>query len=132
MGGVFNALVAPLIFDRIAEYPLALVLACLLLPNAMRADRSLRSILVDLTMPVSIFLLITALVTNMWGLAETVLGAFGIMLAFGMFFYVFWFHRQRPLRFALGVGAVLLATGFSPGVDGRAMLREAVFSASCA
>ncbi|MBL8797767.1 MAG: hypothetical protein JNM56_27965, partial [Planctomycetia bacterium] len=32
LGGLFNALVAPLLFTRLAEYPLALVLAYLLLP----------------------------------------------------------------------------------------------------
>jgi hypothetical protein len=33
LGGLFNALVAPVIFNGIVEYPLALVLACLLLPT---------------------------------------------------------------------------------------------------
>ena len=32
LGGVFNALVAPVVFDRIVEYPLAIALACLALP----------------------------------------------------------------------------------------------------
>ncbi len=34
LGGVFNALLAPVVFDSVAEYPLALVLACLLRPAA--------------------------------------------------------------------------------------------------
>ena len=34
LGGIFNALVAPVVFDWVAEYPLALVLACLALPRA--------------------------------------------------------------------------------------------------
>lgn len=33
LGGLFNALVAPLLFNALVEYPLALVLACLLTPN---------------------------------------------------------------------------------------------------
>jgi hypothetical protein len=33
LGGLFNALVAPVIFNGIVEYPLALVLACLLTPT---------------------------------------------------------------------------------------------------
>jgi hypothetical protein len=36
IGGVFNALIAPLIFDRIFEYPLVIVLACLLCPGFRR------------------------------------------------------------------------------------------------
>src|SRR5262249_40505806 len=32
LGGVFNAMVAPLIFTSVVEYPLVILLACLLLP----------------------------------------------------------------------------------------------------
>ena len=32
LGGLFNALVAPVVFERVIEYPLAVVLACALLP----------------------------------------------------------------------------------------------------
>ena len=39
LGGVWNALVAPLLFDRVVEYPLALVLACLVAPGFRRCDR---------------------------------------------------------------------------------------------
>jgi len=39
LGGIFNALLAPLLFDSIAEYPLALVLACAV---ALPARGSLR------------------------------------------------------------------------------------------
>src|SRR5262249_29154488 len=34
LGGLFNALLAPLVFNAIVEYPLVLVLACLLRPGA--------------------------------------------------------------------------------------------------
>jgi hypothetical protein len=40
LGGVFNALVAPLVFKSVIEYPLAIVLACLLLPKLVRKSRS--------------------------------------------------------------------------------------------
>jgi spermidine synthase len=33
LGGLFNGLVAPLIFTQIAEYPLAMMVACMLLPS---------------------------------------------------------------------------------------------------
>ena len=33
LGGIFNALVSPVVFSSIAEYPIALVLACFLLPK---------------------------------------------------------------------------------------------------
>jgi hypothetical protein len=33
LGGVFNALVAPVVFNKVVEYPLVIALACLLLPR---------------------------------------------------------------------------------------------------
>ncbi|HWC26903.1 MAG TPA: hypothetical protein VG474_09995, partial [Solirubrobacteraceae bacterium] len=37
LGGAFNAIVAPAVFDSLLEYPLAVVLACLCLPRRPRA-----------------------------------------------------------------------------------------------
>lgn len=48
LGGVFNAVVAPLIFRGLAEYSLALVLACLVLPARSRATPSRWRIVPDL------------------------------------------------------------------------------------
>jgi hypothetical protein len=42
LGGVFNALVAPVAFDRLLEYPLILVLAALVLPRVERAGSTRR------------------------------------------------------------------------------------------
>src|SRR5262249_47966201 len=40
LGGLFNALVAPLVFDSVIEYPLALVLSCFLVPKIFPERRS--------------------------------------------------------------------------------------------
>src|SRR4028118_1513692 len=37
LGGIFNALIAPVAFDTVVEYPLAIVLACLFVPGAILA-----------------------------------------------------------------------------------------------
>ena len=42
LGGTFNALVAPLAFDSILEYPLAIALACMLRPALRPEERGLR------------------------------------------------------------------------------------------
>jgi SAM-dependent methyltransferase len=49
LGGVFNALVAPLVFSAVAEYPLVLVCACLLLPRppADADDNRLEKLVLD-------------------------------------------------------------------------------------
>src|SRR5690606_31083893 len=40
LGGLFNALVAPVVFDHVVEYPLTLFGAALLVPPVMRQDTS--------------------------------------------------------------------------------------------
>ncbi len=47
LGGVFNAIVAPLVFDSIAEYPIALALAAFLVPDPARRAESRRERLVS-------------------------------------------------------------------------------------
>ena len=47
LGGIFTALIAPVIFDIILEYPLGIVLACLARPDMMYRDsRSKKSMLI--------------------------------------------------------------------------------------
>jgi hypothetical protein len=43
LGGLFNALVAPVVFDFVAEYSIAMVVACLLLPGLTSGSRGLLS-----------------------------------------------------------------------------------------
>src|SRR5262249_11235097 len=51
LGGLFNALLAPLIFTSIAEYPITIVLACLALP-ALGSEKSNRwSRIIDVGVP---------------------------------------------------------------------------------
>src|SRR5205814_9083029 len=40
LGGAFNVLVAPTLFNTVIEYPLAIVLVCLLLPRRERTRRT--------------------------------------------------------------------------------------------
>ncbi len=127
LGGCFNALVAPLIFDRVAEYPLALVLACLALPGVNLGSRTAGAWRRDAILPTVIFALTALLLRDLAGLAETVVGVFLVMIASGLAVYVAATHRKRPGRFALGAGAVLLAGGLSEGIEGRVLFRERNF-----
>ena len=51
LGGAFNALAAPLVFDRIVEYPLAVFLGCLVTPGVAgsKVFRGMGPRLLDLT-----------------------------------------------------------------------------------
>jgi hypothetical protein len=125
LGGVFNALIAPVVFDHVAEYPLGLVLACLCLPGAGAA--LMRGQVGEAFVPLLIGVLIAGLVRNVGGLAESSPGAFAVMLVAGLVVLVTVRAARRPLRFALAVGAVLLGLGLSEGVDGPVLHRERTF-----
>jgi hypothetical protein len=127
MGGLFNSLVAPSIFDRLAEYPLTIVLACCvpaLETKPRYADRRLRRALV---LPLIVFLLAVPLVTNYRGLADTGFGVVAVMMLCGLIALALYASGTRPLQFALAIGALLLASGMSTGVDGRTVLRRRSF-----
>ena len=129
LGGVFNAILVPMLFDRVIEYPLAIVLGCLVSCWAEgRAKISTRrGLLGDLMLPGIVFALTALIVTNQGHLADSVLGVFGVMLASGLGLYALVTARRRPLRFALASGAVLAASGLTQGVSGRLLHIERNF-----
>ena len=107
LGGIFNSLVAPVVFRSVAEYPIALVMACFFLPS-MTADRSRPSAmsrLVDFALPASGFLLAMAVVLKL-GRPDQIhilvaLLAIPSILAFS--------QRANRARFASTLGALLFA-----------------------
>jgi spermidine synthase len=58
LGGLFNSLAAPLVFNTVMEYPVALILACLLMPYIGPRRRTLFGRTIDLTL-LSVILFVT-------------------------------------------------------------------------
>lgn len=117
LGGIFNALIAPLIFNSVAEYPLTLVLACLLLPRlasgSVREEKRRR--VLDVVLPLALTCGTAAMIAGVAAL-ELPPGPAAYGLMFGPSVLIVFFFSQRPVRFALGIAAVLLAGGaLSPG-----------------
>lgn len=107
-GGLFNTLIAPLAFKTLIEYPLVIVLACLIRPRAMNADSS-RDRLLDLLLPAGAGLLTIGLVLLI-NQHETS-PAVGIAIVFGVPLIIINHRfRSRPIRFALALGAVMLGS----------------------
>lgn len=101
LGGMFTALLAPLIFTGVWEYPIAIAAACALLPAARRALS-----LGDVIFAAAAFALLLAIgeVANDWFDANTmIVGALAVpilaLLAFP--------RRRRPLGFGLSIAAIL-------------------------
>jgi hypothetical protein len=124
LGGLFNALLAPVLFQSVAEYPLILVVACMLRPAAKVAVQRFRSM--DLWVPAAIGLLTQALVFG-WHTAGLASGTRGVALAFGLPLICCYATLDRPVRFGLAVGAVLVASIWYPGVHGTAQVRVRSF-----
>ena len=150
VGGLFNALVAPLIFNNVVEYPLALVLACLFLPrSADRKDKILeidsgrlrnparrasvpgasftpdpQAIIArpspwitwnDIWLPLGLGVLMMALVLGLQFAKGEALWL-RATLTLGLPAAICYTFIQRPVRFALGIGTLLLVGGLSSDV----------------
>jgi hypothetical protein len=122
-GGLFNALLAPVLFSGIAEYPLAMVAACLVLAASARSVWAKG----DLVLPAIIGGLAALLCANRGGFADGALGAMATTAVAGLTVLVVVTHRRRPARFALTLGALLLASSFASGVTGQVLVRKRSF-----
>jgi hypothetical protein len=121
LGGIWTALVAPLLFNRVVEYPLALVLASLVAPGSKTIGmwRDLRIRLSDVLFAAAVFVFAAVLATNQAGLADSVSGALGLMIASGLGILSCATAHRRPVRFAMVIGVLLFAGGLAPGMNGR-------------
>lgn len=109
LGGLFNTLIAPTVFNTLIEYPLVIVLACLVRPRENGEADSSRDRLFDVVMPSCIGLLTIglALLVARYDVSAVV----GIAIVFGIPLVIVNHHfRKRPLRFALAIGAVMLGS----------------------
>jgi hypothetical protein len=132
IGGLFNALVAPLMFSSVAEYPLALVLGCLLLPWSA-AQRSKRAIdWADIALPISFALAGGGLLLaarEYWPNigSDTDAGSVPLKAVLGLLAMLSFPFAARPLRFGLCVGAFTLVGMSSPLLVDRVIHIERSF-----
>jgi hypothetical protein len=104
LGGAFNALVAPMIFDRVIEYPLMLVVVAWLGVSSGKAGRHLA-----------------------WAAVPTLLALvlvkpLGPMFAFGGASLACFLLSRDGVRFALGLAGVLLVAGFTTEKGSQVLL----------
>ena len=118
LGGAFNALIAPVIFHRIVEYPLALVLACLARPAVHAKARGARDRVMDVVLPIGIGVLTALSVAGAQLGRAPEAGEVGVRLIYGLVAVACFALSDRPVRFALAIGAVLAVSGYSAGPAG--------------
>lgn len=127
LGGVFNAIVAPTLFDSLAEYPIVLVLAALCLPARppLIAPGPYARWL-DLALPLALGATV-ALIVLLSQLAQTDAQEYGKFFAFSLAAGIAVNFVRRPLRFGLSVGAIVLAVALASAPDQQELHRERSF-----
>ena len=107
LGGFFNALIAPAIFNSVVEYPLALAMACLV----RRPDRFGTST-ADPRQDFRLAVGVAASIFGLLWLAHTLplLSSLPAVPAIGVPALLCFAVRNRPLPFGLGMGTLLMAS----------------------
>ena len=127
LGGVFNAIVAPALFDSLAEYPIVLVLAALCLPRRPpRLPPGPYARWLDLALPLVLGSMV-ALTVALIELAEPDKQQYAKNFVIGMAAGVAINFVRRPLRFGLSLGAIVLAVTLASAPDQRELHRERSF-----
>jgi hypothetical protein len=130
LGGIFNALVAPVIFSSVAEFPLVLVCAALLRPPIdivpLPADKAARAKRNDWLLPIALGLCMVAVIE---GLAHEGLrpGRPLVILIFGYSMLWCMSFGKRPFRFAAGLVVLLAASSLYTGPFGEILHTERSF-----
>ncbi len=126
LGGIFNALIAPNVFNSALEYPMVIVLACLLIPRTATATPdSSRTRWLDAGVPAGIALLtiLLALVVNRFEIDWVQ----SLAIVVGAPLIISYLFKRRPVRFALALGAVMLGSSFHAGLSTETLLLERNF-----
>ena len=116
LGGLFNGLLAPMLFNAVVEYPLALVLTAALALGPAMARWS------DGLWPLALGIGVAGI---FWFLGPN--GSVAPQIVFGLGAVACFLFSRRPLRFALGAAALLLAGQTYDGQRGRLLYRERSF-----
>ena len=125
LGGMFNTLAAPVLFNGVVEYPLALVLACFFRSGTASAEERPRDRWMDVAAPLAVGALTAgslAAIARLNHEPRMIMAAMAVPA-----FVAFHRSRSRTIRFALALGAMLLAGGWVRDARGRMLHVERTF-----
>ncbi len=122
LGGVFNAILAPVIFNKVTELPLVLVLACLIFSESGFKKWHLK----DIVYPAGVGIL-TALLAALIPRLTLEPYQLWMLVIFGIPLFVGYTFVNRPLRFGLAIGAILLGSMVYPDIYGKEVFTERNF-----
>ena len=118
IGGLFNALAAPLIFRMPFEYPLALAAAGLLKPYRYASRARARASAADVWLPALVGLGAFGAL-ELFGREGSSLRTLAIPVGLALPIFVCYVVSARPIRFGLGMAAFVVATMLQPDPTGQ-------------
>jgi hypothetical protein len=139
IGGLFNGLIAPVVFHRLGmvEYPLALILAAAIRPRVAGPPEEpplrfadVLLVLVLLGISVGLVLLVPKLVVVPLGSTDPDAASARMLrggLMFGLPAVAAFALVRRPARYALSLAALFVASAFDPGQFGETLHMERNF-----
>jgi len=113
LGGIFNVIVAPHVFDSVVEYPIAIILAAALRPTLATRGRFAR--VADVVLPAA--LCATIVILMRLGFPPQSWGGKAPVWAFGGYAIVVLCFQRHPIRFALGIAAIFIGAALGRGAD---------------
>jgi hypothetical protein len=126
LGGGFNALLAPLIFNSTLEYPIAIVLACALRP-VLAEGRAGRWTL-DVILPALLGIVLLSFLVGAPDISEWINARFPVfVIVCAILAMVVFGFSPRPLRFALGIAVLLSAMNHLTNSARTTLLMERTF-----
>lgn len=126
LGGVFNAILAPMIFNAVYEYPISLVLAALMLPQMSDPANEQAAKRFDILLPVAMGAVLGLLLWIASSVGSEALSLPVLATVGGLAGLVTYFFRKRPLRYGLGT-AVLIVAGIAITLIGSHSYRVAEY-----
>ncbi len=127
LGSVFNVLIAPVLFTLILEYPLAIVIACMLqrgdspTSDNKQSSFGLRKNHLDVIYPLGLYVLTLSLAILVPHL-RTSSSIIKLFIVPGVpLIIINHFFRERPIRFALSLCAVMFASIYYAGDTDRTL-----------
>ena len=160
LGGAFSALAAPLLFETLVEYPLVIVLACLLRPppaapetasapnrrekrkkkeqvaatnvgigQLPKSPTRLQPWYFDFLWPLALGLATCALIWlgTLLARAYELLAVETLAIAYALPAIACYLFLYRPVRFGMGIAAILLASHLRPSIHGQVLHVERSF-----
>ena len=130
LGGIFNSVIAPIVFHSVLEFPIALICAALLrrtaVPAPLNSAVGRRARRLDWLLPLALGIGMTGafVIPRAAGITLPVsanIGIFGVAMACCLMF------ASRALRFGLAIAAAFLASFFYVGPYGRVLDTERSF-----